>query len=86
MFQGVKRTERQNMQFSVTPKQAKLLAFIKEYMATSEGIAPSYAEMMAATGDASKAGIHRLLTGLAERGHIAQMKNRARSIVLLEAG
>jgi repressor LexA len=74
------------MQFSVTPKQAKLLAFIKEYMATSEGIAPSYAEMMAATGDASKAGIHRLLTGLAERGHIAQMKNRARSIVLLEAG
>lgn len=74
------------MQFSVTPKQAKLLAFLREYMATSDGIAPSYAEMMAASGDASKGGIHRLLSGLAERGHIAKMKNRARSIVLLGSG
>ncbi len=74
------------MQYSLTPKQAKLLAFIREYMATSGGVAPCYSEMMAATGDASKAGIHRRLAGLAERGHIAQMKNRARSIVLLEAG
>lgn len=72
------------MQFSLTPKQAKLLAFIKDYMATSGGVAPSYAEMMAGAEQASKAGIHRLLAGLAERGHIAQMKNRARSIVLLE--
>lgn len=71
------------MKFSVTPKQAKLLAFIKGYMATSGGVAPSYAEMMEATGDASKAGVHRLLTGLVERGHIEKMKNRARAIVLL---
>jgi repressor LexA len=74
------------MQFSMTPKQAKLLTFIKEYMATSGGVAPSYIEMMAATGDASKAGVHRLLAGLEDRGHIAKMPHRARSIVLLGGG
>lgn len=71
------------MQYSLMPKQAELLAYIKKHMAESGGIAPSYDEMLAATGQASKSGIHRLLKGLEERGHIAQMRNRRRSIVLL---
>ena len=71
------------MQYSLMPKQAALLAYIKRHMAESGGIAPSYDEMLAATGQLSKSGIHRLLKGLEERGHIAQMHNRRRSIVLL---
>jgi SOS-response transcriptional repressor LexA len=77
MHQGAK------MQYSLTPKQARLLTFIRDYMVTSDGVAPSYEEMLVGTGNKSKANIHRLLAGLAERGHIAQMKNRVRSIVLL---
>ncbi len=74
------------MQYSLMPKQAELLAFIKNHMAESGGIAPSYDEMLAGTGQLSKSAIHRLLRGLAERGHIAMMKNRARSIVLIGDG
>lgn len=71
------------MKYSLTPKQTELLAFIKKHMAESGGIAPCYSEMLAGTNEKSKSGIHRLLKGLVERGHIAMMHNRARSIVLL---
>jgi SOS-response transcriptional repressor LexA len=71
------------LKFSLTPKQSALLTYIKDYMAAHDGTAPSYAEMMDGTGQSSKASIHRLLTGLAERGHIAHMKNRTRAIVVL---
>lgn len=71
------------MKYGLLPKQAELLAYIKKHMAESGGIAPSYDEMLVATGQLSKSGIHRLLKGLEERGHIAQMHNRRRSIVLL---
>ena len=74
------------MKYSLTEKQAKLLAFLKIYMAENGGLAPSYAEMIAGAGFPSKSGIHRLLLSLAERGHISQMKNRARSIVLIGDG
>jgi SOS-response transcriptional repressor LexA len=73
------------VQYSLMPKQAELLAFIKKHMAESGGIAPSYDEMLAGTGQLSKSGINRLLKGLKERGHIDMMHNRRRSIVLLEA-
>jgi len=76
----------QKMQYSLTPKQAGLLAFIRSYMATSGGVAPSFSEMMDGCGGSSKAGIHCILSGLEERGNIMRMKHRSRSIVLLEAG
>ena len=72
------------MKYSLTPKQAELLAFIKTYMDTSGGVAPSFSEMREGTTINSKSSIHRILAGLEERGHIAQMKNRSRSIVLLD--
>lgn len=74
------------MQYSLTAKQAALLAFIKQYMRESGGVPPSFAEMCEGVGLASKSGVHRLLHGLKERGHIDMMQNRARSLVLLEAG
>ena len=74
------------MKYTPTPKQAALLAFIRSYMERSGGSAPTYTEMMAGTAETSKSGVHRLLMGLQDRGHIAMMKGRARSITLLEAG
>lgn len=78
--------EADKVQYGLLPKQAQLLAYIKKHMAESDGIAPSYDEMLAGTGQVSKSSIHRLLRGLEERGHIAQMRNRKRSIVLLGDG
>ncbi len=72
------------MKYSLTPKQAELLDYIRGYMETSGGVAPSYSEMVAGIGLTAKSNIHRLLGGLAERGHIAQIKGRSRSVVLLE--
>jgi SOS-response transcriptional repressor LexA len=74
------------MQYGLLPKQAELLAFLKKHMTESGGIAPSYDEMLAGTAQVSKSSIHRLLRGLEERGHIAQMRNRRRSIVLIGDG
>ena len=74
------------MQYSLTQKQANLLEFIRSYMVQSGGVAPSYDEMLKATGGKNKSNIHRLIAGLIERGHVRKLKGQARSIVLLEAG
>jgi len=66
----------------VTPKQRNLLVFIIRYMA-DRGHAPSFAEMVKAMGLHSKAGIHRMLGALEERGYIARRANRARAIEIL---
>lgn len=47
------------------------------------GVIPSYDELMDILGLNSKSGIHRLLTGLEERGAIQRIPNRARAIRLL---
>lgn len=72
------------MQYSLTPKQAELLTYIKGYMAHSGGIAPTYAEMVDGTSQVSKSGINRLLKQLKERGHVTAMPHRSRSLVLIE--
>lgn len=72
------------MKHSITERQSRLLLFIKSYMATSGGIAPSFSEMCQGIGLSSKSAVHGLLRGLQERGHISQIKNRARSVTLIE--
>ena len=65
----------------LTEKQATLLAFIQsEY---ESGRSPTFDEMREAVGLKSKSGVHRLVTSLEERGHIARMKGRWQSIVPL---
>ena len=44
---------------------------------------PSFDEMRDALGLASKSGIHRLVSGLEERGYIRRLANRARAIDIL---
>ncbi|MFA5592125.1 MAG: transcriptional repressor LexA [Micavibrio sp.] len=63
----------------LTKKQKDLLLFIHERMATGD-IAPSFDEMRDALGLKSKSGIHRLITGLVERGYLERLPNRARAL------
>lgn len=68
---------------SVTPKQAKALAFIREYI-SKHGCAPSYQEIGDAMGIVSKSGVHRLVHGLVERGHLSLLPGHWRTITLAE--
>ena len=66
----------------LTRKQKELLVLIKERMA-AEGVPPSFDEMKDALGLRSKSGIHRLITGLEERGFIKRLPHRARALEIL---
>lgn len=67
--------------FGLTSRQRELLMFIRSHIG-EHGIAPSYDEMMAAIGLASKSGVHRLVKALEERGYISRLPDRARAITL----
>ena len=66
----------------LTGKQHQLLSYLIDYQAEKE-ITPSFDEMRAAIGLASKSGIHRLVSALEERGYIRKLPNRARAIEIL---
>jgi repressor LexA len=66
----------------LTRKQKDLLVLIKERLA-ADGVPPSFDEMKDALGLRSKSGIHRLITGLEERGFIKRLPHRARALEIL---
>jgi len=68
----------------MTPTQCKLLEYLTKYIGDHAGEAPTFNMMKDHLGIRSKSGIHRLLTALEERGKIRRLRNRARSIELLE--
>lgn len=63
----------------LTKKQKDLLLFIHERMGSGD-IAPSFDEMREALKLKSKSGIHRLITGLVERGYLERLPHRARAL------
>jgi repressor LexA len=67
----------------LTRKQYELLSFINERLAEG-GISPSFEEMKLALGLRSKSGIHRLITGLEERGFIRRLAHRARALEVVK--
>ncbi len=67
----------------LTRKQYELLIFIDNRLRDS-GISPSFDEMRDALGLKSKSGIHRLITGLEERGFIRRLAHRARALEVLK--
>lgn len=67
----------------LTRKQHELLMFINERLAAT-GVSPSFDEMKDALGLKSKSGIHRLITGLEERGFIRRLPHRARALEVLK--
>lgn len=66
----------------LTKKQYQLLMFIDKCLRET-GVSPSFDEMKDSLGLASKSGIHRLITGLEERGFIRRLPHRARALEVL---
>ena len=67
----------------LTRKQHQLLTYIDNHL-NSAGVPPSYDEMRDALGLKSKSGIHRLITGLEERGFIRRLPHKARALEVLK--
>jgi repressor LexA len=63
----------------LTRKQFELLMFINHRLAEG-GVSPSFEEMKDALSLKSKSGIHRLISGLEERGFIRRLPHRARAL------
>jgi len=66
----------------LTRKQYQLLVFINQCL-KDNGVPPSFDEMKAALDLRSKSGVHRLITGLEERGFIRRLPHRARALEVL---
>src|SRR5712671_1117201 len=66
----------------LTKKQHELLIYINKQLAAT-GVAPSFDEMKDALNLRSKSGIHRLISGLEERGFIRRLAHRARALEVL---
>ena len=67
----------------LTRKQSELLTYLSDHMQQHD-VPPSFDEMRDALGLASKSGVHRLVSGLQERGYIRRLANRARAIEILK--
>ncbi|HEY9080719.1 transcriptional repressor LexA [Magnetovibrio sp.] len=67
----------------LTTKQYELLLLI-EARINEAGVPPSFEEMKNALGLKSKSGIHRLISGLEERGFIRRLPHRARALEVLK--
>jgi len=63
----------------LTKKQHELLLYINQRL-LSTGVSPSFDEMKDALNLRSKSGIHRLISGLEERGFIRRLAHRARAL------
>ena len=66
----------------LTKKQYELLVLIDRRI-KKDGVPPSFDEMKDALGLKSKSGIHRLISGLEERGFIRRLPHRARALEVL---
>ncbi|HXP05121.1 MAG TPA: transcriptional repressor LexA [Stellaceae bacterium] len=67
----------------LTKKQHELLMFINQRLSAT-GISPSFDEMKDALNLRSKSGIHRLISGLEERGFIRRLAHRARALEVIK--
>ncbi|MCW5748923.1 MAG: repressor LexA, partial [Alphaproteobacteria bacterium] len=67
----------------LTRKQYELLVFINKRL-NEDGVSPSFDEMKEALRLRSKSGIHRLITGLEERGFLRRLAHRARALQVVK--
>lgn len=67
----------------LTRKQYELLMFINRRL-NDDGVSPSFDEMKEALKLKSKSGIHRLITGLEERGFLRRLAHRARALQVIK--
>ena len=69
--------------FMLTQQQKKMLSVLIDHFEDHD-VPPSFEELCAALDLKSKSGIHRLLSGLEERGYIRRLPNRARAIEVMK--
>ncbi|MGH1398329.1 MAG: transcriptional repressor LexA [Alphaproteobacteria bacterium] len=67
----------------LTRKQRELLLFIHGRL-QEDDVPPSFEEMKTALGLKSKSGIHRLISGLEERGYLKRLPHRARALEIIK--
>ena len=67
----------------MTKKQRELLLYINQRL-TATGVSPSFDEMKDALNLKSKSGIHRLVSGLEERGFLKRLPHRARALEVVK--
>ena len=67
----------------LTIKQSKLLDYLTEALKNNK-VSPSFEEMRINLGLSSKSGVHRLISGLEERGFIKRLHNKARAIKVIK--
>lgn len=67
----------------LTAKQKSMLNVLIDHLEKHD-VPPSFEELCTQLDLKSKSGIHRLLTGLEERGYIRRLHNRARAIEILK--
>lgn len=67
--------------YGLTQRQHDVLVFVRGFIA-ERGHSPSYSEIADFLGLRSKSGVHRLIEGLVERGHIVRTPCLARSLAL----
>ena len=67
----------------LTQQQKKMLSVLIDHFEDHD-VPPSFEELCAALDLKSKSGIHRLLSGLEERGYIRRLPNRARAIEVVK--
>ena len=67
----------------LTKKQRELLLYIDRRLREG-GVSPSFDEMKDALNLKSKSGIHRLITGLEERGFLRRLAHKARALEVVK--
>lgn len=70
------------MTYGLTRTQRDAMRVIQEL--TVEGVSPSYEEIAAELGLASKGGVVRLVTLLVDRGYLCRRVGHARSLMVLK--
>lgn len=68
----------------LTQRQLQLLTYIQGYVRRHK-VPPSFDEMRNALGLRSKSGVHRLISGLEERGYIRRLAYRARALEVVRS-
>ncbi len=67
----------------LTKKQSEVLNYIVNYI-ENKGFSPSFEEMKLSLNLKSKSGIHRLISGLEERGFVRRLPNKARALEIIK--
>lgn len=67
----------------MTPQELKCLTFVQAYQSASKGVSPSYEEIGAACGWASKSSTARVVDQLVRKGFMKKRSHGARSLEVI---